>query len=65
MASIDILALPPTARQELLDFYQFLLEKNEGAKKTAVRQTDFKDFLLNVPKVEGLEVEREQREGDE
>ena len=29
MITIDLLALPPTAQQELLDFYQFLIEKND------------------------------------
>ena len=61
MPSIDILALPPTAQQELVDFYQFLLKKNKAVKKLTTRQTNFKDFLLNIPKGgEGLVIERQQ-----
>ncbi len=59
MTTIDLLALPPTAQQELLDFYQFLIEKNKTPKK-ATTKTDFKNFLLNAPKIEALEIERQQ-----
>jgi hypothetical protein len=58
MSTIDLLALPPTAQQELLDFYQFLIEKNKSAKKSTANKPDFKTFLLNAPKTEEIEFER-------
>ncbi|NOQ34946.1 MAG: DUF2281 domain-containing protein [Methylococcaceae bacterium] len=60
MPTIDLLALPPTAQQELLDFYQFLMEKNKATEKSTIKKTNFKTFLLNTPKIEGLDVERQQ-----
>lgn len=60
MPTIDLLALPPTAQQELLDFYQFLLEKNKSAKQTIPTKPDFKTFLLNAPKIEEIDLERQR-----
>ena len=57
MPTIDLLALPPIAQQELLDFYQFLIEKNKSAEKLKANKLDFKTFLLNSPKCEELEIE--------
>ena len=60
MPAIDLLALPPSAQQELLDFYQFLIEKNKFAKESTANKPDFKTFLLNVPKIEEIEFERQR-----
>ncbi len=60
MPTIDLLALPPTAQQELLDFYQFLIEKNKSAKKSVANKPDFKTFLLNAPKIEEIGLERQR-----
>jgi hypothetical protein len=57
MPTIDLLALPPIAQQELLDFYQFLIEKNKAAKELTTSKPDFKAFLLNAPKIEEIEFE--------
>ncbi len=59
MPTIDLLVLPPTAQQELLDFYQFLIEKNKSAKQTITTKADFKTFLLNAPKIEEIDLERQ------
>jgi len=50
MPTIDLLALPSIAQQELLHFYQFLIEKNKTAEKSKVNKLGFKTFLLNSPK---------------
>jgi len=60
MPTIDLLALPPTAQQELLDFYQFLIEKNKSAKQSITTKSDFKTFLLNAPKIEEIDLERQR-----
>ena len=60
MPAIDLLALSPTAQQELLDFYQFLIEKNKSANELTANKPDFKTFLLNVPKIEEIEFERQR-----
>lgn len=60
MSTIDLLALPPTAQQELLDFYHYLVEKNKFAKKLTIDKPDFKTFLLNVPKIEEIDLERQR-----
>ena len=60
MTTIDLLTLPPTAQQELLDFYQFLIEKNKSAKESTVNKPDFKTFLLSAPKVEEIKFERQR-----
>lgn len=60
MPAIDLLVLPPTAQQELLDFYQFLIEKNKLAKESTVNKADFKTFLLNAPKIEEIDFERQR-----
>ncbi|MFZ2726891.1 MAG: DUF2281 domain-containing protein [Methylococcaceae bacterium] len=58
MTTIDLLTLPPTAQQELLDFYQFLIEKNQVSKPLTENKTDFKTFLMNIPKAD-IDFERE------
>ena len=64
MPTVDLSRLPASAQQELLDFYEFLLEKYASGKanpealvqhKSA--QIDFKTFILNIPKMEGIEFE--------
>jgi len=60
MPTIDLLALPPTAQQELLDLYQFLIEKNKSAKQIITTKPDFKTFLLNAPKIEEIDLERQR-----
>jgi hypothetical protein len=58
--TIDLLALPPIAQQELLDFYQFLIEKNKAVKELTASKPDFKTFLLNAPKIEKIDFERQR-----
>ena len=60
MSTIDLLALPPTAQQELLDFYQFLMAKNKVIEIETVKKIDFKTFLLNAPKIDELDIKRQQ-----
>ena len=60
MPTIDLLALPPIAQQELLDFYQFLIEKNKVVKESTVSKLDFKVFLLNAPKIDEIDFERQR-----
>ena len=60
MPTIDLLTLPPTVQQELLDFYQFLIEKNKSTKKSTANKPDFKTFLLNAPKIKAIEFERQR-----
>ncbi|MDO9169424.1 MAG: DUF2281 domain-containing protein [Methylobacter sp.] len=65
MPIVDLSTLPANAQQELLDFYEFLQEKYAGRKASPVAltqqpaQTDFKTFILNIPKMEGIEFERQ------
>ena len=67
MPAVDLSTLPVNAQQELLDFYEFLQEKYVGRKASPVAsalhhpptQTDFKTFLMNIPKMEGIEFERQ------
>lgn len=60
METIDLLTLPSTAQQELLDFYQFLIEKNKMTKRVTTIKTDFKSSILNAPKIKELEIEYQQ-----
>ena len=60
MPTIDLLSLSPIAQQELLDFYQFLIEKNKSARESTANKADFKTFLLNAPKIEEIEFERQR-----
>ena len=64
--AVDLSTLPANAQQELLDLYEFLQEKYVSRKATSVAlaqqqpaQTDFKTFIMNIPKVEGIEFERQ------
>ena len=66
MPTIDLSTLPVNAQQELLDFYEFLQEKYAHRKASPAAltqqqaaQTDFKTFIMNIPKVEGIEFERQ------
>ncbi|MEI6067550.1 MAG: DUF2281 domain-containing protein [Methylococcaceae bacterium] len=67
MPTVDLSTLPANAQQELLDFYEFLQEKYARRKANPVAltqqqaaQTDFKNFIMNIPKVEGgIEFERQ------
>ena len=60
MPTIDLLALPPIAQQELLDFYHFLIEKNKVVQKSTVSKPDFKVFLLNAPKIDEINFEHQR-----
>ena len=65
MSVVDLSTLPANAQQELLDFYEFLQEKynNREANAMATKlsqepiKEDFKTFILNIPKIEGIEFE--------
>jgi Protein of unknown function (DUF2281) len=67
MPTVDLSTLPVNAQQELLDFYEFLQEKYTSKKASPVAlaqhhqpaQTDFKTFILHIPKMEGIEFERQ------
>lgn len=67
MPTVDLSTLPANAQQELLDFYEFLQEKYAGRKAGPVAlaqyqsaQIDFKTFIMNIPKMEGLDFERQR-----
>jgi len=67
MPTVDLSTLPANAQQELLDFYEFLQEKYTSRKANPLAsalhhqpaQTDFKTFIMNIPKTEGIEFERQ------
>jgi hypothetical protein len=66
MPTVDLSTLPANAQQELLDFYEFLQEKYASGKVSPVAlvqhqpaQIDFKTFIMNIPKMEGIEFERQ------
>ena len=66
MPTVDLSTLPANAQQELLDFYEFLQEKYVSRKASLVALaqeqpalTDFKTFIMNIPKMEGVEFERQ------
>ncbi|MEY3880913.1 MAG: hypothetical protein RIQ94_1709 [Pseudomonadota bacterium] len=65
MPTVDLSTLPANAQQELLDFYEFLQEKYVSRKVSTVAltqqatQTDFKTFIMNIPKMEDIEFERQ------
>ena len=68
MSVVDLSTLPANAQQELLDFYEFLQEKYNNRKANAMATTalqepikeDFKTFIMNIPKIEGIEFERQR-----
>lgn len=35
---LDLSALPPTLRREVRDFYQFLLSRGQGTKKSKIKK---------------------------
>lgn len=67
MPVVDLSTLPANAQQELLDFYEFLQEQYACRKANPVTSTllqqpntnDFKTFIMNIPKLEGIEFERQ------
>ncbi len=67
MPTVDLSTLPANAQQELLDFYEFLQTKYTGKKASPVAlalhhqpaQTNFKTFIMNIPKMEGIEFKRQ------
>ena len=67
MPTVDLSTLPANAQQELLDFYEFLQEKYVGRKAGSVASAlphpsapiDFKTFIMSIPKMEGVEFERQ------
>ena len=67
MPAVDLSTLPANAQQEWPDFYEFLQEKYVGRKASPVAsalhhqlaQTDFKTFIMSIPKMEGVEFERQ------
>ncbi len=66
MPTVDLSTLPANAQQILLDFYEFLQKKYASTKAIPVVsvvqhqpvQTDFKTFIMSIPKMEGIEFER-------
>ena len=68
MSVVDLSTLPANAQQELLDFYEFLQEKYNNRKDNAIAtkphqepiKEDFKTFIMNIPKIEGIEFERQR-----
>ena len=68
MPVVDLSTLPANAQQELLDFYEFLQEKYNNRKANAMATTlfqepikeDFKTFIMNIPKIESIEFERQR-----
>lgn len=68
MPSVDLSTLPANAQQELLDFYEFLQGKYADRTANLVAsvpqhqpaQTDFKTFIMNIPKMEGIEFEQQR-----
>jgi len=68
MPVVDLSTLPANAQQELLDFYEFLQEKYNNRKANAMATTslqepikeDFKTFIMNIPKIDDIEFERQR-----
>lgn len=68
MSVVDLSTLPANAQQEFLDFYEFLQEKYNNRKANAMAITlaqepikeDFKTFIMNIPKIDGIEFERQR-----
>ena len=68
MPTVDLSTLPANAQQELLDFYEFLQEKYASKKASSATSAqqhqaitiDFKAFIMNIPKMEGIEFERQR-----
>lgn len=68
MPTVDLATLPANAQQELIDFYEFLQEKYAGRVTNPATselqdqsaQVDFKAFIMSIPKVDGMEFERQK-----
>jgi len=67
MPTVDLSTLPADAQQELLNFYEFLQEKYASRKAPVAStlhhqsaQTDFKTFIMNIPKMEDIEFKRQR-----
>lgn len=64
MPTVDLTTLPANAQQELLDFYEFLQEKyvvrTARPLESTPTKTDFKTFILGIPKSDGIEFERQR-----
>ncbi|MEQ1531389.1 MAG: DUF2281 domain-containing protein [Methylococcales bacterium] len=68
MPTVDLSTLPADAQQELLDFYEFLQEKYTSKKTNLVTsalpdqptKTDFKTFIMNIPKIGDIEFDRQR-----
>ncbi len=68
MPILDLSTLPLNVQQTLLDFFEFLQEKYSHTKANTIASTpsqepikeDFKTFIMNIPKMEGIEFERHQ-----
>lgn len=64
MSTVDLSTLPINAQQELRDFYEFLQTKYTDNKPNPQQdqaiQVDFKTFILNIPKTEEVEFERQR-----
>jgi Protein of unknown function (DUF2281) len=63
MPTVDLSILPVDAQQELLDFYEFLQKKYVVKTKpleSKFTKTDFKTFILSIPKSDGIEFERQR-----
>ncbi|MDO3377987.1 hypothetical protein [Geoalkalibacter halelectricus] len=43
-SQLDLSALPPASRRELVDFYEFLLERRTRAQKVAPPKQSFTDL---------------------
>lgn len=60
---IDISALTPASRRELLDFYQFLLERPKRAKKIRTTKRSFTDLCGRLSwKGDAVEAQRSIRD---
>jgi hypothetical protein len=60
---LDISALPPASRRELLDFYQFLLERRKHVKKASATKQSFSDLCGKLSwKGDAVAVQRSMRD---
>lgn len=60
---LDISALPPASRRELLDFYRFLLERPKRVKKVRTEKRSFSDLCGRLSwKGDAVEAQRSMRD---
>lgn len=60
---LDISALPPASRRELLDFYQFLLERRKSVKRSRTAKRSFSDLCGKLSwKGDAVEAQRSIRD---